>query len=247
MSAVGGAECRSAAVWRGGSDMPAPQMGASASPVGDPARALCVIPGCGSVGEAGKRAGREALALVESESLARPACGYRVWPVRRTRNGVFDLGERSLHIPGFAGFSGEIAAVAAGACTLGARLETRVSALFRARRRLVALELDVLGTESLFRLADRVVARIRSEARRAGLRTSAALNPGDPGLALGEQPGVLALAEGEPRGIALAPGGMLRPVKSLTFIVALGRALPESSVARCERCSARNRCRFRKS
>jgi len=247
MSSPGSAECRSAVTGRGSGEGTVLRTASSAPLLGDPARALRVIPARGSAGEARERARREALALVRNESLARPACGYRVWPVRRTRGDVLDLGVRSLHVSGFDGFAGEIAAVAAGACTLGAHLEARVSALFRARRPLVALELDALGTELLFRLADRVVARIRSEARRAGLRTTAELNPGDPGLALGEQPAVLALADGERCGIAPAPGGMLHPVKSLTFILALGRTLPESAVARCERCSARNRCRFRTS
>ena len=99
--------------------------------------------------------------------------------------------------------------------------------------------------EDLFALADRLVAHIRSDARREGLRASAGLNPGDEGLALGEQHTVLALADGGSQGITGTRTGMLCPVKSLTFVVALGRALPESSAVRCDRCAARDRCRTR--
>jgi hypothetical protein len=195
-------------------------------------------------GAARARARQEALALVDAESLVQPATAFRVWPVRGAHGERLDLGELSLEVPGFADYANEITAVAAGACSLGPRLERRVASLFHARRPLLALELDAVGTERLFALADRLVARIRRDARRAGLRASAELNPGDASIALGEQHTVLDLAGAEARGIAAAEG-MLRPVKSLTFVVALGRALPESSAARCDRCGARDRCSIR--
>jgi hypothetical protein len=190
---------------------------------------------------------RGALALLEEESLARPATALGVWPVRSARGARFDLGERSLEIPGFAPYSDGIVSVAAGACSLGARLERRVASLFHARHRLLALELDALGTERLFALADRLVERIRSDARRAGLSTGTELNPGDEGLALGAQHTVLALAGAGRQGIGATPAGMLRPVKSLSFVIALGCALPESAETRCDRCYARDRCRSRPS
>jgi hypothetical protein len=188
---------------------------------------------------------REALALLEEESLARPAIAWRVWPVRSAQGAQFDLGEYSLEIPAFAGYSGGIASLAAVACSLGPGLERRAASLFRARRRLLALELDALGTERLFALADHLVARVRSDARRAGLRAGAELNPGDEGLALGAQHTVLALADAGRQGIAATAAGMLWPVKSLTFVVALGCALPEFRGDRCDRCSARDRCQSR--
>jgi len=191
------------------------------------------------------RARHDALALAEAESLAQPVTAHRAWRVESAHGAQFDLGEHSLDIPGFADYSGEIASVVAGACSLGPRFEQRVASLFHAQRRLLALELDALGTEWLFALADLLVARIRRGARREGLRASAELNPGDEGLALGAQRAVLALAGGGSHGIKVTPGGMLAPVKSLTFVIALGRAVPESLATRCDRCGARDRCRVR--
>jgi hypothetical protein len=187
----------------------------------------------------------EALALVDAESLIQPATAFRVWPVRCARDEGLDLGTRSLAVPGFSGYAGEISAVAAAACTLGPRLERRVAALFHARRRLLALELDAIGTERLFALADRLAARIRRAAGRAGLRASATLHPGDAGMSLGEQQAVLALAGTGAQGIGTTAAGMLRPVKSLAFVVALGRGVPAAAGARCDRCGARDRCRIR--
>jgi hypothetical protein len=197
------------------------------------------------VDSARARARQNALALAESESLAQPVTAHCLWPVQSAHGARLDLGERSLDVPGYADYSGEIASVVAGACSLGPHFEQRVASLFHAQRRLLAFELDALGTEWLFALADLLVARIRRQARRAGLRAGAELNPGDEGLALGAQRKVLALAGAGAHGITVTPGGMLSPVKSLTFVIALGRALPESSAARCDRCGARDRCRIR--
>ncbi len=191
------------------------------------------------------RARNEALALMDAESLLEPATAFRVWPVRGARDERFDLDLRPLSVPGFADFAERVAMVAAAACTLGPRFERRVAALFHARRRLLALELDAIGTERLFALAGRLAARIRREARRADLRASAAVHPGDTGMALGEQPVVIELSGAGTRDIGATAEGMLHPVKSLAFVVALGRDIPRSAGGRCDRCGARDRCRLR--
>lgn len=191
------------------------------------------------------RARHEALALVAAESLVRPATALRLWPVRCAQGERLDLGSHSLVVPGFTRYGGEIATVATAACTLGPRFEQRVAALFHARRRLLALELDAIGTNRLFALADRLAARIRREARRAGWCASAALHPGDAGMALSEQRTVLELADAGSQGIDSTAQGMLRPVKSLSLVVALGPAIAATAGGRCDRCGARDRCRNR--
>jgi hypothetical protein len=200
-----------------------------------------------SVAGALESAKQDARRLSERESLARAMSWHRVWPVKEVRGDLFDLGRASLAIPGFGAFGARVSALAAGACTLGAALEARVGALWQAPNRLLALELDALGTELLFALAARAVAGIRREARRQGLEASAELNPGDPGLGLEAQPLVLALAGAERGGVRALERGMLNPVKSLSFVVALGRNLPGRAMQRCARCPARRRCRVRPS
>ncbi|MFO1361449.1 MAG: hypothetical protein U1F45_03085 [Burkholderiales bacterium] len=198
-----------------------------------------------AAGAARARARYEAHALVAAEALVRPATAFRVWPVRSAQGARIDLGPRVIVAAGFAGCAGATEAVAAAACTLGPRLEQRVAALFAARRALLAFELDAIGTERLYALADRLAARIRRAARRAGWGAGAALHPGDAGMALDEQQAVLALAGAGTQGIAASAAGMLRPVKSLAFVVALGRAVSPPAGARCDRCGARARCRIR--
>jgi hypothetical protein len=195
---------------------------------------------------AGARAADEARVLMARDDLVQAASGFRVHPVERIRDGVLDTAGCALHAPALAQVSDRLTAVVAAACTLGPALERRVSALFAARQPGLAMALDTLGTDLLFRLSDRLYARIRREMRRQGLRVGPPQNPGDAGLALQAQPAVLQLS-GVPATALCANGsGMLQPVKSLTFIAALGPDLPVHAVTpRCVRCAVRDRCTLR--
>jgi len=196
---------------------------------------------CGSRSDG--RARNEALAMIEREALARPAFGYRILPVQSVRGEAIDVGDAELDAPALVAEVGELRAVAAAACTLGTAIQERVSALFATRRRSLALALDTVANELLFRLADRAFATVRREARRAGLGTGIEASPGDPGVPLEQQARVLALADAARIGIHTSGAGMLSPVKSLSFLVALGPDLRRRSASgRCNCCPSRDRC-----
>ena len=175
-----------------------------------------------------------------------PRFACRMVPVRERRGDSLELDGLRLSIPAFAGDRGKLERVAAAACTLGPALEARITELFGLRRPSLALALDEIGTDRLFRLADQLFARIGRDAKRAGLETGTEINPGDAGLALGDQAQVLALAGAERAGISLTPQGMLAPVKSLSMLVPLGRGLrARTRSARCNCCPSRDRCAIR--
>ena len=189
------------------------------------------------------RARDEAFAMIERDALARPVFGYRILPIRAVRGQAIDVGDAELDAPALAAEDGELKAVAAAACTLGSAIQERISALFATRRRSLALALDTLANELLFRLADRTSAAIRHEARRAALGMGIEASPGDPGVPLEQQAGVLALADAAQIGIHTAGAGMLSPIKSLSFVVALGPNLRRRSApGRCNCCPSRDRC-----
>jgi hypothetical protein len=189
------------------------------------------------------RARGQALEMIGSEALARPAFGYRILPVQSVRGDAIDVGGAALDAPVLAAGIGELTAVAAAACTLGAAVQERISALFATRRRSLALALDTVANELLFRLADRAFATIRREARRAGLGTGIEASPGDPGVSLEQQSRVLALSDAARIGIQTTGTGMLSPMKSLSFLVALGPNLRRRAAqGRCNSCPSRDRC-----
>ena len=189
------------------------------------------------------RAREQAIEMIEREVLARPAFGYRILPVRTVRGDAIDVGGAALDAPVLAAEPGELKAVAAAACTLGSAIQERISALFAMRRRSLALALDTVANELLFRLADRAFASIRREARRAALGIGIEAGPGDPGVPLAQQARVLALADAARIGVHTTCVGMLRPMQSLSFLVALGPNLHRRSApGRCNGCPSRDRC-----
>jgi hypothetical protein len=157
----------------------------------------------------------EARLLLRREALVSPAFTYRI------------AAEGSL---------------AAGACTIGSALEHRVGELFRSGRRLLALELDALGNERLFCLAMRALSTIGRDAKRRGQSAGDERYPGDDGMTLEEQLQALELAAADSIGIAVTAGGMLSPVKSMSFLVPLGAGLKKSRGGPCLRCPSRARC-----
>ena len=191
------------------------------------------------------RSRQEALALVERDSLAQPAFSFRIVPVDRVHGETVEVGALRLEVQELAAESGEVTALAAAACTLGGALEKRVTALFRAGRPLLALALDAVGNDLLFRAADRAFAGIRREARRQNLMTGAELSPGDSGIPLDHQAALLEMADAGQNGITLTSHGMLVPVKSLSILVTLGRNLAVRSAGRCDHCSSKDRCTLR--
>ena len=189
---------------------------------------------------------RKARAMIRQEPLVAPACAWRIVPVRGIRGETLDLDGVCLSIPAFAGQRDKLKAVAAAACTLGPALEARITELFRSRQPSLALALDGIGTDRLFRLADQVCARIQREAKRTGLEMGNEINPGDAGLGLEAQRHVLALAGAGHSGISMTAQGMLSPVKSLSMLVALGQGLKvRRASTRCLSCPSRDRCAIR--
>ena len=203
-------------------------------------RTLATRPGA-SASEARHR--NEALAMLASEPLTAPAFMYRILPARIAGGDMIEVGNAVLVAPVIAGEPGNLLALAAAACTLGTPLQERISRLFATRRRSLALALDAIGNELLFRLADRVTAAIGRDARREGMGMGMEVSPGDPGLALDQQATVLALAGSRCDHIAVTGAGMLAPVQSLSMVVTLGHNLRRrSAAARCKACPSRDRC-----
>jgi hypothetical protein len=200
----------------------------------------------GSRGRAIERARHEARLLLAHEQLAAPVSSFRMHPVLGIRGPLLELDGAELDAPVLAGLAGGITRVAPAACTLGPAVEERVSALFQEHKPVLAMALDSLATEMLFQLCDRLYARIRREARRHALRAGPPQHPGDAGLALAAQPTVIALSGIDTEAISANAQGMLCPVKSLSFVVALGPRLSvEPFLPRCARCASRDRCHLR--
>ena len=186
----------------------------------------------------------DAIEMIVRDELIRPAAAFQIVKTEAMLGDRYDLGGISLRAPALGGEPGKVFAVAACACTLGPQLEAKVSELFRARRALLAVTLDQLGNELLFGIAARLQEQVHLEAQRRALEPGFERYPGDPGIDLAEQAAVLMLAGAHNAGISVSAGGSLRPAKSLSCVVVLGRGLRSRVRSeRCDPCPSKNRCR----
>ncbi len=140
--------------------------------------------------------------------------------------------------------SGKLSGIACAVCTLGPKLEQRVSELFARRRVSLALALDQLGNELLFDLCRRVQDRMLADVARRRLTMAGELHAGDPGLALDAQAAVLRLAHAHTIGVSLTCGQFMRPLKSVSMVLGVGVDLPPARWSRCDNCPSRPKCRL---
>jgi len=190
-----------------------------------------------------ERLRQQALDLVRREHLIDAAYSYSIVALGAPAAESLAAGGERLFAPWLLPTSGELTAIACGACTLGPDLERRVSDLFAERRPSLATALDELGNALLFAVSRRAQDRMLADANRRGLSMAGELRPGDPGLALDAQTAVLRLAQADAIGISLG-GGLMHPLKSCSMVLGVGIDLPAVEWSRCDHCPTREKCRM---
>ena len=185
---------------------------------------------------------REAIDLVEHESLLNPAYCYRIVPLDEPPSHVLRAGGETLEAARLVPESGQLTAVAVGICTLGPGLEQRTTALFAERRMSLALDLDKLGNELLFALSRRVEDLIVAAARKQNLTAAGELRAGDPGLPLEAQAVMQRLTGADQIGVSVTQGQVLHPLKSMSMVLGIGIDLPPVRWSRCDDCPSAPKC-----
>ncbi len=185
---------------------------------------------------------REAVDLVEHESLLNPTYCYRIVPLDEPPSHVLRAGGETLEAARLVPESGQLTAVAVGICTLGPGLEQRTTTLFAERRVSLALALDKLGNELLFALSRRVEDLIVAAARKQHLTAAGELRAGDPGLPLEAQAVMQRLIGADQIGVSVTLGQVLHPLKSMSMVLGIGIDLPPVRWSRCDDCPSAPKC-----
>lgn len=199
----------------------------------------------GRPSQARTRLREQVLTMVRNEQLVEASYSYRIVPLDAPAAPVLHAGGEQLEAPWLLPVSGELTALACCVCTLGRRLERRVTELFANRNASLAVALDELGNELLFEISRRAQDRMSAEASRHGLSMAGELRAGDPGLALRSQAAVLRLADAQSIGVSLGGGHLMIPLKSTSLVVGMGKDLPATAWSRCDSCRSRERCGIR--
>lgn len=210
-------------------------------------RALASAARCTHRGGTTPKKRREAVVLIEADSLVAPAFSYRVYEIRNIENDWLDLGCCKLKSAVLANASPALARVAVIACTLGPALETAVSGLTAAKRYSRAFALDEVGNDVLFYTNRYASLAVRAEIARLDESTRYFISPGGREIGLDQQRVLLDMAGGGGLGITVSEGCMLWPVKSHTMVIGIGKSDAGSQHTfrkRCATCSSHHVCRY---
>lgn len=188
-------------------------------------------------------------AMEEGAALIEPAIAYDFRAVTAVRHSTLVLDDgRVINSSLVAGLLASASEIGVFLATIGAKLETRISAYFAENKPTRAVVLDAVGVAAVDKLVEVCQQIAEHEAARQGLKASIPLSPGMSELcSLDEQRLIFDLLPAANIGVSLTSGTMMVPVKSASMIIGLGNdVLTKEMGSQCDFCSARDTCRQRK-
>lgn len=184
-------------------------------------------------------------ALDEGMSLIVPQLAFRRFPVRFARDESMGLeGGGELRGPAVADFLTTAESVVLAVTTLGEKLERRVAEITQGDL-LLGMALDGFGTAALEVLTAAAQRHFADLAADGGLRATIPLHPGMRGWELEHgQEQIFRLLEAFSIGVVLGPSFLMRPQKSMSMVVGLGRNVKTSGRS-CDLCTSAETCRHK--
>jgi len=184
----------------------------------------------------------------EAVSLLDPVAYFGFFHVRECQNRHLYL-ENELALTGglVKHLLGEAREIGVIVCTVGPALEARAKEYFAMGKPAHGYLLDALGTVSLGTLAERARAYVESKANARGLEASTPISPGHADWPLSEQEVLFSLVPPSDTGVHLSPSFVMRPRKSLSMAVGLGRGMiTHAEGSQCEYCPLKKTCPYRR-
>lgn len=189
----------------------------------------------------------ELLGGIEKLQLLEPVFTYRAFQITElTRKWILlDNGARinGELLPSVLSKSKELTVVV---CTIGPRLQDRVSSYLKKGEALRGLLLDGIGTAAIDALTAQACKSVRKESLTRGYQASSPLCPGMPGFALSEQWTLLEIASASEIGVTLSSTGVMVPCKSTSAVIGIGPEMPTWTQAKvCAHCNLAKTCPYR--
>jgi len=187
------------------------------------------------------------LATANNDSLLEPAIVYQTYPITEVgHQQIFLEGDAVLHGSILPAVLAEAEEVAVVVCTIGPKLERKVTDYFSSGESLQGLLLDGIGSAAVDTLSFELCQLMAHEASLRGYQVSSPLSPGGPRFPLSEQWQLFELVPAEEIGVSLTSSGVMVPRKSLSMVVGMGpRMRTWTKAESCARCNLRNTCRYR--
>jgi hypothetical protein len=190
---------------------------------------------------------KELLADVRKAHFLEPAIAYEISSItelsqrRSSRNGELGVLASLLSslLPGAKG-------LAVAVCTIGDKLEKRVTEYTGQREPLRGMLLDGIGSAAVDSLSEEVCRFIAGEAAFRGYEAGSPINPGMPGLPITEQRQLLGLVPAKEIGVSLTSSGIMIPRKSVSMVIGIGPQMAQWTRAEvCARCHLKKTCPHR--
>ena len=190
---------------------------------------------------------RIAEAISEGLGLIRPAAALSLHRIKETTPAGDIVLAGGLTLPGGAGLCGpRNVYLTAVVGTLGPQLEERCRELARRGDVYAATLMDAVGVALLDELGEKLHHDLAHRASDNGLFCGCRLGPGLNDLPVEAQALIFKMTDTGAIGVALNDSFMMQPVKSISFLAAMGPApvrLPD--IDKCRQCNLAG-CRFRK-
>jgi hypothetical protein len=193
-----------------------------------------------SVVELANRAAEEVLTLTQPKAIFReiPIAEIRKESIVLEGGVNLQTGER------INGWWKGSRALSVAVCTIGERIEERVTEYFALGEHASAMNLDIAGTAALGWLGNQVHEHICHKAKRAGLEMGPFLNPGYREWPITDQKEIFRIIPAASIGVTLNEQCMMEPKKSLTYCAGVGVSEVLESFNRCRHCGV-PKCPYR--
>ena len=184
-------------------------------------------------------------ALAEARALIQPGIAYAVHPVVGVEEERLLIADgQALESPVVARLFAEAPEVVLAIYSIGPLLEERVAEYQGARNHLPGFVLDLLGSVAVDQVGEVTYGIIEDLAKSKGLNASIPLNPGTSHWPLSGNKVLTELVPAAAIGIETLESGFLRPLKTISFAVALGEhVLTPAEGSSCDYCETRDLCR----
>jgi hypothetical protein len=183
-------------------------------------------------------------ALVDGMQLIDPAAVYRILQVEKiSHERIFLAGNNRLSGSLLVEQLGCAQKIAIMVCTLGARLENRITSLMQ-EDPAYAFALDGFGSVAAEALGLAICAELESEAQASGLFTSIPINPGmiNWPVEVG-QPQIFSALDAGKIGVSLNESAQMIPHKSVSMVLGISQ-FSFSAGRPCDFCGLNETCRY---
>ena len=189
----------------------------------------------------------ELLTIVEITDLLEPVIAYQIYQVTGMNGQQVSLeGSSVVHGSLLPSTFPEAKELAIAVCTIGPKLEEKVTAYSNSGETLRGVLLDGIGSAAVDSLTYEVCKFMASEVSPRGYHVSSPVNPGMPGLPITEQWQLLKMVPAEEIGVSLTSSGIMVPRKSTSMVIGIGPRMKTWTQAEvCALCSLNRDCPYR--